>query len=127
MPLALVASPAQAARAAERMLRKRYDFVPLEEAAMVVALGGDGFLLQTLHEMLHREKLCPVFGMNRGTVGFLMNDWRIDRLRERLAGAKTFSVPPLSMRATSATRCSPCTWVTVLDGPAASLCLATTR
>ena len=101
MPLALVASPAQAARAAERMLRKRYDFVPLEEAAMVVALGGDGFLLQTLHEMLHREKLCPVFGMNRGTVGFLMNDWRIDRLRDRLAGAKTFSVAPLRMIATT--------------------------
>ncbi|MFC7497615.1 NAD kinase [Enterovirga sp. GCM10030262] len=101
MPLALVASPAQAARAAERMLRKRYDFVPLEEAKMIVALGGDGFLLQTLHEMLHREKLCPIFGMNRGTVGFLMNDWRIDRLRNRLAGAKTFSVAPLRMIATT--------------------------
>ena len=101
MPLALVASPAQAARAAERMLRKRYDFVPLEEAAMVVALGGDGFLLQTLHEMLHREKLCPVFGMNRGTVGFLMNDWRLDRLADRIAGAKAIRVAPLQMEATT--------------------------
>jgi NAD+ kinase len=100
-PLALVASPTQAAQAAERMLRKRYEFVPLEEADVIVALGGDGFLLQTLHEMLHREKLCPVFGMNRGTVGFLMNEWRLDRLRERLDRAKLFSVAPLKMVATN--------------------------
>ena len=98
-PMALVASAAEAAQAAEAMLRKRYGFVPLEEAEMVVALGGDGFLLQTLHDMLARDSLCPVFGMNRGTVGFLMNEWRLDNLCERLARAKAFSVPPLSMTA----------------------------
>ena len=98
-PTALLASPAEAAQAAEAMLRERYDFVPLAEAEQIVALGGDGFLLQTLHEMLQRGKLCPVFGMNRGTVGFLMNDWRIEGLRERVNRAKAFSVVPLRMEA----------------------------
>ena len=98
-PTALLASPAEAAQAAESLLRERYDFVPLEEAEQIVALGGDGFLLQTLHEMLHRRRICPLFGMNRGTVGFLMNDWRIDGLRERFNNAKAFLVPPLRMEA----------------------------
>ena len=97
--MALVASPAKAAQAAEAMLRKRYDFVPLEEAELVVALGGDGFLLQTMHDMLDRKSILPVFGMNRGTVGFLMNEWRIQGLEERLAEAKAMSVAPLAMRA----------------------------
>jgi NAD+ kinase len=96
---ALLASPAEAAQAAEMLLRERYNFVPLEEAEQVIALGGDGFLLQTLHEMLHRGRICPVFGMNRGTVGFLMNDWRIEGLRERVNSAKAFSVAPLRMDA----------------------------
>jgi NAD+ kinase len=98
-PMALLASSAPAAQAAETMLRERYRFAALDEAEMLVALGGDGFLLQTLHEMLARGRLCPVFGMNRGTVGFLMNDWRRDGLRDRLAGAKHFSVAPLAMEA----------------------------
>jgi NAD+ kinase len=96
---ALLASPAEAAQAAETLLRERYNFVPLEEAEQIIALGGDGFLLQTLHEMLHRGRLLPVFGMNRGTVGFLMNDWRIDGLRERVNRAKAISVAPLRMEA----------------------------
>ena len=83
------------------MLRKRYDFVPMEEAELILALGGDGFLLQTLHAMLDRDRVCPVFGMNRGTVGFLMNEWRLDALPERLARAKSFSVAPLEMTATT--------------------------
>lgn len=98
-PTALLASPAEAAQAAEVMLRERYNFVPPDEAEQLVVLGGDGFLLQTLHEMLQRRRLCPVFGMNRGTVGFLMNDWRIDGLRERVNKAKPFSVAPLRMDA----------------------------
>jgi len=97
--MALVASSAEAAQVAEQLLRAHYDFVPPEEADLVVALGGDGFMLQTLHEMLERGKVCPVFGMNRGTVGFLMNEWRIDGLIERLDRARSFSVPPLEMRA----------------------------
>jgi NAD+ kinase len=97
--MALVASAAESAQAAEALLREAYPFAPLDEAELVVALGGDGFLLQTMHEMLARGKTCPVFGMNRGTVGFLMNEWRIDGLGERLARAKSFSVPPLKMTA----------------------------
>ncbi len=99
--LALVASIAEAAQAADLMLRKRYSFVAPDEADLIVALGGDGFLLQTLHEMLGRGRVCPVFGMNRGTVGFLMNEWRIEALVERLDRAKSFSVAPLEMTATS--------------------------
>ncbi len=97
--MALVASSAEGAQAAEALLRAHYDFQPFDEAELVIALGGDGFLLQTLHEMLARGRVCPVFGMNRGTVGFLMNDWRIDGLIERLEQAKAFSVPPLQMTA----------------------------
>ncbi len=96
-PTALVASPAEAAQAAQALLHECYDFVPMQEAEQVIALGGDGFLLQTLHEMLHRGQLCPVFGMNRGTIGFLMNEWRIEGLRERVNMAKAFSVAPLKM------------------------------
>ena len=98
-PTAVVASPSEPAQAAEALLRRRYDFVPMTEAEQVIALGGDGFLLQTLHEMLDLGRLCPIFGMNRGTVGFLMNEWRLDGLRERVNGAKLFSVAPLRMQA----------------------------
>lgn len=99
--MALVASSTEAAQAAEALLRARYDFVSLDEADLIVALGGDGFMLHTLHEMLARGRLCPVFGMNRGTVGFLMNEWRIEGLSERLHRAKVFSVAPLEMTATT--------------------------
>ena len=97
--MALVASSAEAAQAAEIMLRERYAFVPMEEAELIVALGGDGFLLHTLRERLNQGNVCPVFGMNRGTVGFLMNEWRIDGLIERLHRAKSFTVKPLEMKA----------------------------
>ena len=97
--MALVASAAEGALAAEEMLRERYDFVPPGEAELVIALGGDGFLLHTLHEMLKRGRVCPVFGMNRGTVGFLMNEWRLDCLAERVDKARRFSVAPLHMEA----------------------------
>ncbi len=99
LPTALLASGTEAAQAAEALLRERYDFVPMEQAEQIVALGGDGFLLHTLHQMLHRGRLCPVFGMNRGTVGFLMNEWRLDGLRERVNNARAFSVAPLRMDA----------------------------
>lgn len=95
--MALVASAAKPARVAEKLLRERYQFVPPEEAELIVALGGDGFMLQTLHDMLARSRLCPVFGINRGTVGFLMNEWRMDGLIERIERAKAFSVAPLEM------------------------------
>jgi NAD+ kinase len=99
--MALVASTAEAAQAAEAMLRRRFQFVAPEDAELIVALGGDGFILNTLHEMLERGRVCPVFGMNRGTVGFLMNEWRLDGLVGRLERAKAFSVAPLEMTATT--------------------------
>lgn len=97
---ALLASPTDIARSAERELRDAYDWVPLDQAEMVVAIGGDGFMLQTLHAMLERRRILPVFGMNRGTVGFLMNDWALEGMEKRLARAKPFTVTPLTMTAT---------------------------
>ena len=99
--IGLMSSPTDVAQAAEALLRRRYNFARPEDAETLVALGGDGFMLQTLHQMLQRECPKPVFGMNRGTVGFLMNEWRIDQLRERLSGAKAIRVAPLQMCATT--------------------------
>jgi NAD+ kinase len=99
--IGLMSSPTEVARAAEALLRRRYRFAEAEQAEILVALGGDGFMLQTLHHMLGGESPKPVFGMNRGTFGFLMNEWRLDRLPERIAGAKPIRVAPLEMRATT--------------------------
>jgi NAD+ kinase len=96
---ALLVSPTDAAEEAAESLRARRDWVSLKEADMVVALGGDGFLLQTLHAMLEDRRILPVFGMNLGTVGFLMNEWREKRLDERIDNAKLFNVTPLRMEA----------------------------
>jgi len=97
---ALVASPTPPAQDAAAELREIYDWCPVEEAELVVALGGDGFMLQTLHAMLARRGApVPVFGMNLGTVGFLMNDWQRDGLDDRLARTKPFKVTPLAMTA----------------------------
>ncbi|WP_230769084.1 NAD kinase [Sphingomonas sp. Leaf4] len=99
--LALLASPTPQARAAEDMLRERYDWCGIEDADLIVALGGDGFLLQVLHTLLERRRTVPVFGMNLGTIGFLMNEWRLDDLERRLSRAKPFRVSPLTMTATT--------------------------
>ena len=99
--IGLLASPTEAAQAAETMLRSRYNWAEADEAQSLVALGGDGFMLQTLHHMLEGGVPKPVFGMNRGTVGFLMNDWRLDLLPERIAAAKAVRVAPLDMQATT--------------------------
>ncbi len=96
---ALVASPDDEAQAAAAELREQIDFLPMDEAEYVIALGGDGFMLQTLHQMLDAHRIRPVFGMNLGTVGFLMNEWRSEGLEQRLARAKDFSVTPLRMDA----------------------------
>jgi len=95
--LALIVSPTEGAQVAAAELRSRYEWVPLREATLVVALGGDGFLLQTLHGMLDRRRILPVFGMNLGTVGFLMNEWSPDLLESRIARARAFKVTPLRM------------------------------
>ena len=100
--IGLLSSHTAVAQGAEEKLRQHYRFAAAEQAETLVALGGDGFMLQTLHRMLEGD--CPhqpVFGINRGTVGFLMNDWRIDGLAERIAAAKAIRVAPLEMRATT--------------------------
>ena len=97
--IGLLASPTDVAQAAAKMLRRRYNWADEDNAKTLVALGGDGFMLQTLHEMLENGRPRPVFGMNRGTVGFLMNEWRLDRLADRIAGAKAIRVAPLMMEA----------------------------
>jgi len=99
--IGLLSSGTDVADAAESLLRRRYRFADAQAAETLVALGGDGFMLQTLHRMLEEGDTKPVFGMNRGTVGFLMNDWRIDQLPERIAAAKAIHVAPLQMRATT--------------------------
>jgi len=99
--IGLMSSHTDVATAAEAMLRKRYSWASVEEAETLVALGGDGFMLQTLHGMLEAGESRPVFGMNRGTVGFLMNEWRIDRIAERIEEAKAIRVAPLEMVATT--------------------------
>jgi NAD+ kinase len=98
---ALVVSPTPAARAAEERLRASYEFVSPAEADLIIALGGDGFMLQVLHQMLESHVIKPVFGMNLGTVGFLMNEWRLERLDQRLGAAKPFKVNPLRMHVTT--------------------------
>lgn len=97
--LALAASPTDTAQEAAAELRRRHDWVAVEDAETIVALGGDGFLLQTLHLMLHRHRILPVFGMNLGTVGFLMNEWSAEDLLGRIGRAKPFTVNPLRMDA----------------------------
>ena len=99
--IGLMSSPTAVAKAAEEMLRHRYQWTDVEDADILVALGGDGFMLQTLHDMLEGGRARPVFGINRGTVGFLMNEWRLDHLAERIAAAKAIRVAPLEMVATT--------------------------
>lgn len=95
--IGFVASDAPTAREARERLAGRYGGVPLDEADVVVALGGDGFMLQTLHAVEGRG--TPVYGMNRGTVGFLMNAYREGALPDRLAAAERAVINPLRMRA----------------------------
>jgi len=99
--IGLLSSQTDVDEAAEALLRRQYRFAAAEEAQTLVALGGDGFMLQTLHRMLEEGSPKPVFGMNRGTVGFLMNDWRVENLPDRIATAKAIRVAPLQMRATT--------------------------
>ena len=93
------ASEVQVAQDALVALTERYGQVAAEEADVIVALGGDGFMLQTLNEVRPLGK--PVYGMNRGTVGFLMNVYSADDLPERLAAAEEAAIHPLRMTAGS--------------------------
>lgn len=95
--IGFTASDAPSAQEALARLTERYGNAPVEEADALVALGGDGFMLQTLHAVQGRG--TPVYGMNRGTVGFLMNAYREGALPERLASAEHAVINPLRMTA----------------------------
>jgi NAD+ kinase len=95
--IAFVASPSPEAEQARQRLAARYGDAPIDAADVVVALGGDGLMLQTLHRLMGSRR--PIYGMHRGTVGFMMNEFREDELAERLAAAETAVIHPLVMRA----------------------------
>lgn len=95
--IAFAASDRPEAQLALERLSGRYGSVASSEADVIVALGGDGFMLETLHANLQRR--TPVFGMNRGSVGFLMNDYDEDDLPARLAVAGRAVIHPLQMDA----------------------------
>ena len=95
--LAFAASDRPEAQEAKAALIARYGQAGPDEAQVIVALGGDGFMLETLHENLKSGR--PIYGMNRGSVGFLMNEYSADGLLERINAAERAVIHPLSMTA----------------------------
>jgi NAD+ kinase len=95
--IAFLSSGAKEADEAMHRLAALYGECPPEEADVIVALGGDGLMLQTLHRTMDAPK--PIYGMNRGSVGFLMNEYSEYGLRERLAAARSSIIHPLVMEA----------------------------
>ncbi|MFS8039122.1 NAD kinase [Xanthobacter sp. AM11] len=98
--IAFVSSQTPEADAARLRLVARYGAVEPEDADIVVALGGDGLMLQTLHRF--RDRGLPIYGMHRGSVGFLMNTFREEGLPERLSAAQHVAIHPLIMEAVDA-------------------------
>ncbi len=97
--IAFVAADSASARRALTVLTRRYGDADPARADVVVALGGDGFMLETLHRFIDRR--IPIYGMNRGSVGFLMNSYSQNDLRERLRRAEEVRLHPLAMAATT--------------------------
>ena len=98
--IAFVAAQTPEAREAYGRLEGRYGNADPAKADVIVALGGDGLMLQTLHKFMNSGK--PIYGMHRGTVGFLMNEFSEEKLAERLAAAHITVIHPLVMRARDA-------------------------
>ena len=98
--IAFIAAATPEARDAYDKLTAQYGNSEPKSADVIVALGGDGLMLQTLHRFMNSSK--PIYGMHRGTVGFLMNDFAPDRLHERLAAAHKTVIHPLLLRARDA-------------------------
>ena len=96
--IAFLASTAELAQSARDTFVHQFGDCDSSEADVIVALGGDGFMLQTLHLTQHLN--VPVYGMNRGTVGFLMNEFSQDKLEQRLSATEEAVINPLRMRAT---------------------------
>ena len=99
LKLAFVASRSENSEAAFAELTQRYENHDPADCDVVVALGGDGFMLDALHRNMRHGK--PIYGMNRGTVGFLLNAFREDDLVERIAKAESVVINPLKMEAIS--------------------------
>ena len=97
LKIAVLASDSEEAQEAARAIEARYGAVPADKAEVIIALGGDGLMLNTMHQNLYRG--TPIFGMNRGTVGFLMNEYRLEGLAERLRDAQELLIRPLQMTA----------------------------
>jgi NAD+ kinase len=95
--IAFVAATTPEAREAYERLEQRYGNCDPASADVIVALGGDGLMLQTLHKFMNSGK--PIYGMHRGTVGFLMNEFSEEALAERLAAAHITVIHPLVMQA----------------------------
>lgn len=98
--LSFCAASAPEALAAQEELIRIYGNTPLEEADVIVALGGDGYMLQTLHGTINSGK--AIYGMNCGSVGFLMNDYQTENLHERIDAAVENVLHPLQMKTTNA-------------------------
>ncbi|MDX1580094.1 MAG: NAD kinase [Alphaproteobacteria bacterium] len=96
--IAFVASDTDKAQDALKALEERYPHVPMEDAEIIVALGGDGFMLETLRRLIAYHGI-PVYGMNAGSIGFLMNDFSADGLLDRLEKAEMAAIHPLKMTA----------------------------
>lgn len=96
LSLAIVTSETDDAVAAGDLLRRTHKTVAPQDADVIVALGGDGLMLRTLHQFMGTGK--PIYGMNRGSVGFLMNEFNADGLVERIAAAERSVVHPLMMK-----------------------------
>lgn len=95
--IAFIAADSEDAQAAAARLSALYGQARIEEADIIVPLGGDGFMLQTLHENMDTGR--AIYGMNRGTIGFLMNEYSEEGLRERIAAAIAETIRPLEMEA----------------------------
>ena len=98
--IAFVASAHDEADAAKKALAARYGDADPAQADVVVALGGDGLMLQTLHRF--RDTGKPIYGMSCGSVGFLMNEFVVDGLKERIVAAERAVIHPLAMEAVDA-------------------------
>ncbi len=94
--ITFIASPSDQAISAKESLEKNYNHVPEDEADVIIALGGDGMMLETLRH--HIQKPVKVFGMNRGTVGFLMNEYNEEHLIQRIRAATLVTLHPLRMQ-----------------------------
>ena len=104
--IACVAADSGNAHAARRLLAVHYDFVPVNQADAIVALGGDGFVLHCLHQYMDLK--IPIYGINKGTVGFLMNTFKEDKLLERINAARCEKMYPLEMQAITQDGCQHC-------------------